>query len=295
MKRDWLEEYLTFLRVEKGLADNSIMSYRTDLVKLKAFAGDFKRELAALNNADIVLWTRLLRDQGLSARSVARALAAARGFYAFLAADKIIRKNPTDNLESPRSMKPLPHVLTQAEMGALLQAPDTKTRQGSRDRAMIEILYASGLRVSELISLTIVQMNLNLNILTCMGKGKKERIVPVGAEAKSCVEEYLKHFRPALLKARKSNYLFITGRGSKMTRQGFWKMLRRYARQVGIKAYLTPHVLRHTFATHLLESGADLRSVQMMLGHSDIATTQIYTHVTRSRLKQIHGRYHPRA
>jgi len=295
MNRNWLAEYESFLRIEKGLAENSIASYMNDLEKLREFADGIKRDPATLGREEIALWTRTLREGGLSARSMARAIAAVRGFYRYLAADKAIPSDPTEHLEAPRSMKPLPHVLSREELEALLQAPDTGSPNGSRDRAMLEILYASGLRVSELLGLTVRQVNLPLGILTCMGKGRKERIVPVGAEARSSVSEYLENFRPLLLKQRKSNFLFVNARGSRMTRQGFWKIVRRYAGKSGISTHLTPHVLRHTFATHLLENGADLRSVQMMLGHSDISTTQIYTHVTRDKLKRVYRRFHPRA
>ena len=295
MKRDWLAEFGNFLRVEKGLATNSVASYLLDLEKLQDFAKGEAREIINLNSKDLQAWSRALRRQGLAPRSISRALAAARGFYRYLLTDRAIQEDPSENLESPRSFKSLPNLLTKKEVEKLMLQPDISTPRGSRDRAMIEVLYASGLRVSELVSLTLPQLNSSLGIVTCMGKGSKERIVPIGREALSCVNEYLQNARGPLLKKKSSAYLFVNRRGAGMTRQGFWKILKAYGRKAEIRRPLTPHVLRHSFATHLLENGADLRSVQMMLGHSDISTTQIYTHVTRERLKQIYQKFHPRA
>jgi integrase/recombinase XerD len=295
VNRDWLGEFQAFLRVEKGLSINSIQAYIRDVARLKAFAGRSGQDMANLNQDAVGGWMQELREQGLSARSVSRALAAARGFFRFLLADRVIQSDPTENIASPRFLKPLPRFLTRTEVETLLQAPDTAKADGSRDRAMIEILYASGLRVSELVGLTVPQIDLSLGLITCMGKGSKERVVPIGAEAVIHVNQYMAQHRLALLRHRKSNVLFVSRRGGAMTRQGFWKILRRYGVKAGIRRRLTPHMVRHSFATHLLENGADLRSVQLMLGHADISTTQIYTHITRERLKQIYNRYHPRS
>jgi integrase/recombinase XerD len=295
MNRNWLSEYQTYLRVEKGLAENSVAAYLRDLGKLQDFAKNLARDMSALSQDEVRGWIERLCREGQSPRSVARAIAAAKGFYRYLLADRIISADPTEHLDPPRSMKPLPHVLSRKEMELLLQAPAANTAAGARDRAMLELLYASGLRVSELVNLTVQQLDFSLGILTCMGKGKKERVVPVGGEAQNAVREYLGIYRPLFLKRKKSNYLFLSIRGARMTRQALWQLLRKYAVKAGISKRLTPHVLRHTFATHLLDNGADLRSVQLMLGHSDISTTQIYTHVTRDRLRQVYRRYHPRA
>jgi integrase/recombinase XerD len=295
MNRNWIAEYQTYLRVEKGLADNSIDAYARDLKKLVAFASPLGRDVSRLGPEEIRKWVESLRREGKSPRSVARAIAAIKGFYRHLLGDRIIDSDPTEYIDPPRSMKPLPHVLSRKEVEALLQAPDVNKPAGARDRAMLETLYASGLRVTELVSLTVPQMDLSLGIVTCMGKGRKERIVPFGAEAQRAVKEYLNKYRPLFLKRKKSNYLFLSSRGSSMSRQAFWQILKKYAVRAGIRRRLSPHVLRHTFATHLLDNGADLRSVQLMLGHADISTTQIYTHVTRDRLRQVYRRYHPRA
>ena len=295
MTRDWLGEFEVYLRVEKRLAQNSVYSYLLDLAKLNEFMSARDVALTGVSRDDILRFSKELRARGLSSRSVARTLIAVRGFYRYLVKDGIMAGDPTENLESPPTHRHLPRFLSGHEVGRLLNAPNPGDPRGIRDRAMIEVLYATGLRVSELVGLKTNQLNLQLGVLACMGKGSKERIVPIGMEAIRCVQSYLDDSRLLLLKNRRSNYLFVSRLGSGLTRQGFWKILRAHGRQAGIRQALTPHMLRHSFATHLLENGADLRSVQVMLGHSDISTTQIYTHIARERLRQIYKKFHPRA
>ena len=248
-----------------------------------------------LDRDEVASWSQELRKEGLSPRSIARALVAARSFFRFLMVDRVIQVDPTEHLENPRAFKPLPRFLSQGEVEKLLKQPDPSTPIGIRDRAMLEVLYASGLRVSELVNLTLPQVNLSLGVLTAWGREARNASCPWVGRRNRASRSTCATGRPALLKKGNSSYLFLTRRRSRMTRQGFWKIIRNYGRDAGIRKTLTPHLIRHSFATHLLENGADLRAVQMMLGHADISTTQIYTHITRERLKQIYKKFHPRA
>jgi len=284
--------FLNFCRLEKGLAANSIAAYSTDLSKFSTFIGDSGR---LPGTEEIRLYLDYLARNGLGGRSVARHLTTLRSFYGFLLREGLISTDPTEHLGSPKQWQTIPKFLNLEEINRLIQAPDTARPRGLRDRAMLELLYASGLRVSELCRVGVSELNLELGVLRTTGKGNKQRLVPVGKEAIRAVGEYLHNGRPAQLKGRASRYLFVTARGGCLTRQGFWKLLVGYGRIAGIFHGLTPHVLRHSFATHLLEGGADLRSVQLMLGHADISTTQIYTHVMRSRLRDTVEKHHPRA
>lgn len=291
-----LDLFLAHVRVEKGLAENSVEAYGRDL----------RRYVEHLSAQGVAGWERVTRaeiqghlaalvDQGLSPRSQARALSAIRSLHKLLFAEKLTPLDPSDEIDSPRAGRRLPALLSRDEVERLLAAPDPRRTAGIRDRAMLEVLYATGLRVSELVSLQLNDVDLESRVLLARGKGNKERLVPLGAPAAEAVKAYLAVARDRLLHGRRSKDLFVTPRGGRMTRHGFAKLLDRYARATGIRRRISPHKLRHSFATHLLEGGADLRAVQAMLGHADVSTTQIYTHVDRTHVRRLHARYHPRA
>jgi integrase/recombinase XerD len=290
----YLPIFLDFLAVEKGLAKNSLSAYATDLRHFGHYLADQKLELERVERINIVRYFQTLRSAGISTRSVARALAAIRGMFRFLVAERHLKHDPTENLENPKLWATLPKSMQPFEVEALLKAPGVDTSAGLRDRAMLELLYATGLRVSELIHVKVDDLVMDAGFLRTIGKGSKERIVPFGDSARDAINDYIDRGRRDFDKYG-DVHLFLTRRGRPMSRQSFWMKIVKYARDAGITAHISPHVLRHSFATHLLENGADLRSVQMMLGHSDISTTQIYTHVSRARLQKMYETFHPRA
>ncbi len=291
MNEELVGRFLNYLAVEKGLAKNTLDSYERDLQKYVLFMQ--AKEPDEITSSDVISFMAHLSSEGLSAPSSARSLAAIRGFHKYLVTDGLAHADPTVNIETPKGWKRLPKTLSSAEVDALLAQPDRAAPIGIRDKAMLELLYATGLRVSELVGLGISDINLERGFLIVMGKGSKERAVPMGEAAVAAVEEYLAA-RPLLLNGRDARELFISSKRRGITRQMFWQRIKFYAAKAGIKTGISPHTLRHSFATHLLDNGADLRAVQAMLGHSDISTTQIYTHVSRERLKKIHEKYHPR-
>jgi integrase/recombinase XerD len=292
---DDIAAYLEHLRVARRLAEHSLDGYGRDLTILGRFAAGLERPLAGLDRQDLEAAVRDRVAGGAAPRSVARYVAAIRGFYRFLVLDRRLEHSPADDLRAPRAWPGLPTYLSGEEVDRLLGAPDTATPRGLRDRAMIEVLYATGLRVTELVRLRLADVALDQEFLTVVGKGNKERMVPIGESAVAWTRRYLAEGRGTLLDGRTSPWLFPSGpRGTPLTRVGFWKLLKRHGTVVGIGERLTPHVVRHSFATHLLDRGADLRAIQMMLGHADLSTTQIYTHVLEARLRAVYDRYHPR-
>lgn len=291
----YIDAFLNMLAVEKGLSQNTIEAYSRDLNRAATFLlGRGTQTWESCQAPELRSYLTWLRGRGLSVRSVVRNLVALRQLYRFLEKEGVVGEAPLLSLFLPKATLKLPHVLGADEVRRLLAQPDPRKPVGSRDQAMMELLYATGLRVSELVSLQTHQIDLQGDFLTVRGKGSKVRLVPFGKWARESLVRYLGEIRPKLLKGRTSPYLFLTRSGKKLTRQGFWKLIRGRARSAGIEKRVTPHTLRHSFATHLLEGGADLRSVQSMLGHSDISTTQIYTHLSRTHLKEVHRKFHPR-
>jgi integrase/recombinase XerD len=290
-----IDSYLSHLAVERRLSPNTVESYGRDLSQLAAAAAALERPVESLDRRALEQVVRQMMGDGRSPRSVARAVACFRGFYRFLVVSGRLADNPAADIRAPRAWKALPKFLSADEVEKLLSAPDTSQPRGLRDRALIELLYATGLRVSEMVGLRQQDLNLESGYLTCTGKGRKQRLVPIGDEASAWLTRYLQEGRPALLKRRSSPKLFVNARGgASLSRVGFWKIVQEHGRHAGLPRALSPHVLRHSFATHLLERGADLRAIQMMLGHSDLSTTQIYTHILDARLRAVYDKFHPR-
>jgi len=295
MDKRYLEEFLSFLSVEKGLADNSIESYRRDLEKYVSFLRGKKiTDINTVKRNTVVSYLLSLKNSARAATTIARNLVSIKLFHRFLFRERFISEDITSVLDSPRTWRKLPYFLTLPEVERMLAQPNTRKRSGLRDRAILELFYATGMRVSELAFLRIGDVNVSSGLLRCVGKGSKERLIPLGRTAQDYVQRYRENVRPKMVRTRE-NYLFITSRGKRFTRQGLWKLIKKYARAARIKKPITPHTIRHSFATHLLERGADLRIVQELLGHTDIATTQIYTHVSKERLKSVYQQFHPRA
>ncbi|MEP6782055.1 MAG: site-specific tyrosine recombinase XerD [Acidobacteriota bacterium] len=291
-----VDAYLSHLAVERRLSPNTVESYGRDLSQLAAAAAALDRAVELLDRRALEEVVRQLMGEGRSPRSVARAVACFRGFFRFLVVSGHREDNPAVDVRAPKAWKTLPKFLSTDEVDRLLESPDTSQPRGVRDRALLELFYATGLRVSEMVNLRQQDLNLESGYLTCTGKGRKQRLVPIGDEASSWLTRYLKDGRPALLKKRASPRLFVNARGgSSITRVGFWKILKNYGREAGLPRMLSPHVLRHSFATHLLERGADLRAIQLMLGHADLSTTQIYTHILDARLRAVYDKFHPRS
>ena len=290
-----IDSYLTYLRDVRRMARNTVESYARDLQGLAEFAAKKGKAVETLDRKDLEGFVRSLMSGGLAPRSVARAVACVRGFYRFVALERQDRESPAEDLRAPKAWPALPKFLDFDEVDRLLAQPDVSTPRGMRDKALIEVLYASGMRVSELVGVKPGELNLDEGYLTCTGKGDKQRIVPLGDEAVAWVRRYMKDGRPTLLHGRSSPWLFVNARdGGPLSRVGFWKVLKEYGIKAGITRDISPHVLRHSFATHLLERGADLRAIQAMLGHADLSTTQIYTHVLEARLRAVYDKFHPR-
>ncbi len=291
----FIDNYISFLRIEKGLSEKSVEAYAADIMEYTSFLKDIGiDDLEKTDTAVILSWLVRLQKNGLNSRSRARHLIAVRGLYRYLNQEKKVLVNPVKDIDIPKTGLALPGILSVSQVEALLSVPDTRYPRELRNSAMMEILYGAGLRVSELIMLKVADVNITSGVVRVLGKGSKERIVPIGSFARDRTGEWMAHGRPGMLRNITSQYLFVARAGRPMTRQGFWKLLKKYAVKAGLQDTVSPHTLRHSFATHLLEGGADLRSVQTMLGHSDISTTQIYTHISRDYLMDMHRRFHPR-
>jgi len=293
--RELIEMLLNYLSVERGLSRNTIISYRKDL----SYYADFLQSrgidgAGKTSKSEIINFMLYQKDKGLSANSISRRLAAIKVFYRFLLRERILKHDPSSLIDSPKLWKKIPETLSINEVEALLSVPNIRDRQGARDKAILETLYATGMRVSEAVNLKIENVNMDIGFLRCLGKGNKERVIPLGSKAIASIRRYLAFSRPIFLRNKENDALFVNRFGKKLSRQSLWKMIKKYSRQARIKKPMWPHILRHSFATHLLEKGADLRSVQEMLGHANISTTQIYTHVNKDRLKAIHKMFHPR-
>jgi integrase/recombinase XerD len=289
-----VERFVDTVWMERGLSRNTLAAYRTDLNSLSRWLGESGKTLEEAGRSDLLDYIAARVESGARPRSTARQLSSFRRFFRHLLRDGDRKDDPTSQIEMPKIGRPLPKSLTEAEVEALLEAPDTSDCLGHRDRTMLEVLYATGLRVTELVNLSLNQINLNQGVLRIVGKGNRERLIPLGEESLEWIEQFIRGPRSEILLDRQSDYLFPTRRGDHMTRQAFWHLIKRYAQKAEVGRALSPHTLRHAFATHLLNHGADLRVVQMLLGHSDLSTTQIYTHVARERLKDLHARHHPR-
>ncbi|MBG9818157.1 MULTISPECIES: site-specific tyrosine recombinase XerD [Bacillus] len=294
---DQLSDFIHFMTVERGLSENTIVSYKRDLQNYLSFLMTHEQltDIGDVTRLHIIHYLKKLKEEGKSSKTSVRHLSSIRSFHQFLLREKVTTDDPSWNIETQKTERTLPKVLSLGEVEKLLDTPNQHTPFDYRDKAMLELLYATGIRVSEMLDLTLADVHLTMGFIRCFGKGRKERIVPIGEAAASAIEEYIEKGRSKLLKKQPSDALFLNHHGKKMSRQGFWKNLKKRAIEAGIQKELTPHTLRHSFATHLLENGADLRAVQEMLGHADISTTQIYTHVTKTRLKDVYHKFHPRA
>jgi integrase/recombinase XerD len=293
--QDLIEIFLNYLSVEKGVSSNTIESYKNDLI----FYQNYLKEkgidsFLKVNRQDISDFMLKQKEKNLSASSISRRLSCLKTFYRFLLREKIISSDPTEAMQSPKLWKKVPDTLNIEEIERLIAQPNIRTKIGIRDKAILDMMYATGMRVSEVVNLKLEQLNLEMGFLRCIGKGNKERIIPLGRYACNAIKRYIQESRNLLLGKKQSEYLFLNRRGYPISRQGLWKIIKKYARMAGIKKPVRPHIIRHSFATHLLEGGADLRSVQEMLGHSDISTTQVYTHINKDYLKMIHKKFHPR-